>query len=239
MNIIVNTEQKNQEKIRAAWARHAAELTRWAYKHLYARDSAYPVWVKEINDWRCVHEDVTEDVFRDHFHGITTIGVYTLGLDSKCLYVGWDIDHHDGDPGDPAANWRYACILCLWLARMGANPLLEDSNGSGGYHIWLRFDERIPGLVAYSVANWLVRHCPASIHAEAFPKQPDLNETRRYGNQMRLPGRHHKSDHRSRFFDGEKWLEGDDACHWLLDWQATDIMVFPRRAREYIGPKPP
>ena len=138
MNIVVQ-DQKNQEKIRAAWAEHAAELTRWAYKCLYARDSAYPVWVKDINDWRCVHEDLTADVLRSHFFGTTTIGIYTLGLDSKCLYVGWDIDHHDGDPGDPAANWRYACILCLWLARMGANPLLEDSNGSGGYHIWLRF----------------------------------------------------------------------------------------------------
>ena len=188
MNIVVETERKKQGKIQEAWARHTPALTKWAYQSLYARDNAYPVWVKEVDDWRCVHTDLTEDVFQNHFHGRTTIGTYTLGPDSKCLYIGWDIDHHDGDLGDPAANWRYARILCHRLTRMGASPLLEDSNGSGGYHVWLRFDERITGSVAHSVANWLVRHCPAGIHAEAFPKQPDLNETRRYGNQMRLPG---------------------------------------------------
>ena len=239
MSIVVQTERENQANVREAWAKHAAELTRWAYECLYARDSAYPAWVKESGDWRCVHTDVTEDVFRNHFHGTTAIGTYTLGRDSKCLYVGWDIDHHDGDPGDPEANCRYARLLCRWLVRMGANPLLEDSNGSGGYHVWLRFAERIPGPVAHSVAKWLVRHCPAGIHAEAFPKQPSLNETRRYGNQMRLPGKHHKHDHWSRFFDGEKWLEGEDAVRHLLAWEATGMSVFPRRAREYLAPKPP
>ena len=237
MNIIEN-DQRISGRIREAWAEHAAELTKWACRCLYVRDNAYPAWVKEVNDWRCVHKDLTEDVFRNHFHGTTTIGTYTLGRDSKCLYVGWDIDHHDGDPGDPAANWRYARILFRWLTRMGANPLVEDSNGSGGYHVWLRFDDRILGSVAHSVATWLVRHCPAGIHAEAFPKQPNLNETRRYGNQMRLPGKHHKRDHWSRFFDGEKWLEGDEACRWLLNWKATDISVFPRRAREFVQVAP-
>ena len=238
MDIVVESERKHQADIREAWTVHAAELTKWAYQSLYARDNAYPAWVKEVNDWRCVHTDLTGDVFQNHFHGATTIGTYTLGRDSKCLYVGWDIDHHDGDPGDPKANWRYACILCRRLTRIGANPLLEDSNGSGGYHVWLRFDERISGSVAHSVAIWLVRHCPAGIHAEAFPKQPDLNETRRYGNQMRLPGKHHKRDHWSRFFDGEKWLEGENAVRHLLDWQATDISVFSRRAREFVPVAP-
>ena len=122
MNIVVETERENQAEIREAWARHAPALTKWAYQCLYSRDNAYPAWIKELDDWRCVHKDLTEDVLRNHFHGTRTIGTYTLGRDNKCLYVGWDIDHHDGDPGDPAANWRYARILCRWLTRMGAKP---------------------------------------------------------------------------------------------------------------------
>jgi hypothetical protein len=244
MGIIADQETKKRANGKArsdngqigAWADHSDELTRWAYTSLYARDDAYPAWSKRTNDWRCVHEDLTKAVARDHFHGRQTIGTYTLGRDSTCLWVGWDIDRHDGDPGDPEANRRYAFMLFKRLVRMGANPLLEDSNGSGGFHVWLRFADRIPGSLAYSVAAWLVTHCPKKIHVEAFPKQPDLNETRRYGNQMRLPGKHHKRNHWSRFWDGEKWLAGDEACRWLLDFRATDVSVFPQRAREYVAP---
>jgi hypothetical protein len=231
-----NGEARSDNGQIAAWADHSDELTRWAYGRLFARDDAYPAWSKKTNDWRCVHEDLTDAVVRDHFHGRQTVGTYTLGRDNRCLWVGWDIDRHDGDPGDPEANRRYAFMLSRRLVRMGANPLLEDSNGSGGFHVWLRFAERVPGSLAYSVAAWLVTHCPKKIHVEAFPKQPDLNETRRYGNQMRLPGKHHKRDHWSRFWDGGKWLAGDAACRWLLDFRATDVSVFPQRAREYVAP---
>ena len=117
---------------------------------------------------------------------------------------------------------------------LGAHPLLEDSNGKGGYHVWTRFDDRIPGHLARSIVLWLVKDAPPAIHVEAFPKQAASP----YGNQMRLPGKHHKRDHWSRFFDGEKWLEGEDAVQYLLDWQATDPQVFPEEARHYAPPKP-
>ena len=244
MGIIVDQERKKEEKngeVKSnngqigAWFEHAHELTKWACSSLFARDDAYPQW---FNGWKCVHKDLTEAVVRDHFHGNHTIGVYTLGRDNTCRWIGWDIDHHDGDPGDPAANWRYAQLLVWQLERMGACPLLEDSNGSGGgFHVWLRFADCIPGSVAYSVASWLVQGCDDAIHAEAFPKQAQLNE-HGVGNQMRLPGKHHKRNHWSRFYVGGRWIEGEEAIRHLLAWEPTDITVFPQRAREFVPPPP-
>lgn len=129
--------------------------------------------------------------------------------------------------------------LCQRLRNFGANPLLEDSNGKGGFHIWLRFKERIPGTLAHSVASWVVKDCPETIAAEAFPKQPCLNKGRRFGNQIRLFGSHHKGGHWSKFYDGEKWLEGDEAVRYLLSWEATDPEKFPKEATEYVPPKTP
>jgi hypothetical protein len=242
MNIVEN-DQRISGRIREAWAEHAPELTKWAYRSLYPRDDTYPWWNVNARNkdgeiepgWRRKFAELNGDDLLRHFKGQGTIGTYTLGRDNHCLYVGVDIDAHDGQPADPEANLAYAMRLYERLEGFGARPLLEDSNGKGGFHVWCRFDHRIPGHLARSIVLWLVKDAPPALHVEAFPKQAKSP----YGNQMRLPGRHHKRDHYSRFWDGSKWLEGDAACRFLLDWAATAPAVFPEEARQYLPPKPP
>ena len=186
---------------------HSDELTRWAYTSLYARDDAYPAWSKKTGDWRCVHEDLTEAVARDHFHGRQTIGTYPpLGRDGRCLWVGWDIDRHDGEPGatrgEPAI--RLHALSSDWFAWERTRSW-RTPTGRAGVHVWLRFAKRsCPVSLAYSVAAWLTAGLPEedprrSVSQAAGPERdPQVRQQ-----QMRLPGKHHKRDHWSRSGTGE------------------------------------
>ena len=50
---------------------------------------------------------------------------------------------------------------------------------------------------------------------EHFPKQAGLLPGR-FGNWLRVPGRHHTREHWSRVWDGGRWLEGADAVDFIL-----------------------
>jgi hypothetical protein len=50
---------------------------------------------------------------------------------------------------------------------------------------------------------------------ECFPKQPMIQHGR-YGNWLRLPGRHHTRDHWSRVWSGDCWLDGAEAVEFIL-----------------------
>jgi hypothetical protein len=76
------------------------------------------------------------------------------------------------------------------------------------------FAEPIPSNLAYRFARWIKSKAVAQ-GVECFPKQPQLDSARRYGNWLRLPGKHHRREHWSRFYDlgTEEWC---NALTWFL-----------------------
>lgn len=147
----------------------------------------------------------------NHFTGRRTIGAHCIGPGDRCLWILYDVDRHsDGD--DAAANFETALRIVYVLIGLGLEVLIEDSDGRGGFHIWLLFEERIPSELAYQFVQHVKNEADAE-GVESFPKQPDLSSARPFGSWVRIPGKHHKRDHWSRFYDldSETWLAGADA----------------------------
>ena len=76
---------------------------------------------------------------------------------------------------------------------------------------------------------------------EVFPKQPDVNEQRRYGNWARLPGRHHTRDHWTKVWDGKTWLEDHAAVEAILSVTGDSPDLIPASCtpvrRVGVGPR--
>ena len=148
----------------------------------------------------------TEKIAR-HIEGVTVLGAHTTDPESQtCRWCCWDFDDHDGTTDNDPAAMR----LCDELTKAGMDPMLEDSNGAGGRHVWLFFKDPVPADELY---RWM-RTFEAG-GAECFPKQPRVVPGG-YGNFMRLPGRHHKRDHWSRVWDGGEWIE--DLAPVVASW---------------------
>jgi len=226
LNNIVKYAAENQ-----AWRDKSNDLAKWAIAHLYARTDAYPEWNGQ--QWFCKKEPVTADHLAYHFRGSWTVGTYTIKpTEETCVYTAWDIDCHD-ETADKEENWKTAETLYHRLFALGLRPILEDSNGKGGYHVWVLWSEPLPAALALSFGRWIVQD--AGVPVEVFPKQPSVGNG--YGNQIRVPGHHHKREHWSRFWDGGfEWLENEDAVQLLLTHRPVSPERIPHRARSYVVP---
>ena len=217
----------------AAWETFAPDLAQWAMSHLFVRTDTFPQWNKQAQTWKRRFAELWEGILIQHFKGWETLGSYTTDpAGNDCVYLGVDIDRH-GDE-DLERNVAVARTAYDALKALGAHPLLEDSNGRGGFHLWLLFCNRIPAKVARAFGQWLLRDCH-DLKIEVFPKQDDVH----IGNQLRLPGKHHKLNHWSRFWTGDRWVEGEEACRMLLTWKPTDPAVIPDEAALYMPKEPP
>lgn len=219
--MIVNSEPKTKSQ---SWEGCDLEsLVQWARKHAAVREDRFAQWIQRTNyktgekywRWDAAKQELLDEFLMGHFRGDCVIGLYLLDDTSAGRHVVWDIDAHD-ENADPELNWRYAKFLYERLRELDFEPILEDSNGAGGYHVWVFFGEDIAGDILYRFVRWIGRNCPEGIELECFPKQRTL-DGRKLGNQVRLPGKHHKRDHWSRFWDGDanEWVEGQKAGEWL------------------------
>jgi hypothetical protein len=162
------------------------------------------------------------------------IGLHAKSREDTCLWMGIDIDMHDVDKvgADEHARRNLVGAINWWrqLQSLGYDPLLFDSNGYGGYHLWVLFDEPAPAdnvfAFAWSiVSTWEENNL--SEEPETFPKKfkPDS-----LGPWFRLPGLHHTRDHYATVWSGDEWL--DDP--WLSGHAAIDAML-----QCVPGPPPP
>src|SRR5262249_9090221 len=132
--------------------------------------------VRQCADPANAHHTKAGHLSRDklirHFRATDTndiIGVYAYDADKKGKWVAIDIDAHD-DQADPEANRRYAVHLYLNLGRLGFTPLLYESNGKGGFHLWALLSGPVTAAVLHRFGNWLVRD-----HREhGFDKPPEV-----------------------------------------------------------------
>jgi hypothetical protein len=163
------------------------------------------------------------------------IGLHAASPENTSLWGAVDIDHHGDDNAPTDTNWRAALAWYEKLCRLGFRPLLVDSNGCGGFHLWVLFNQAIPTCRVYAFLGWLVAdHAEHGMGAppECFPKRPFLDERVRYGSWLRVPGLHHTRPHWSRIWDGRRWLEGDEAARHMLSLAGDSPELLPAEVLE-------
>jgi hypothetical protein len=157
------------------------------------------------------------------------VGVYSYGADKFGKWLCIDIDNHD-DKGDTLANENYAVHVARKSAALGLCVLLYESNGKGGFHLWVLFDGAVVAAVLRGLGNWLVSDSVDFGFAkppEVFPKNNGETE---WGNWVRLPGRHHTRDVWPRVWNGEEWVRDSDAVEYVLSLAGCDPEVIPAAA---------
>lgn len=231
----------------AAWAARAGDLAAWAWRVLVNRTDAWggywrldqpdgthgkaKQWTKPRESQRGLRFLEGDDLAR-HFRGqclADLVGLHTTSPANRCRWGVIDIDHHGPDSPDPALNERAALGWWQRLGALGLGPLLLDSDGKGGYHLWVVFAQPVPSWRVY----WLLHNLTAGFAAcgltaapEHFPKQPFLQKIP-YGNWVRLPGRHHTKPHWTKVFDGGAWQAGDAAIDLLLATEGVSPELIP------------
>jgi hypothetical protein len=157
------------------------------------------------------------------------IGVHSTSADDTSRWLAFDLDAH-GQQERAYLNrlTRAAGWLAAQLDNAGAVPLVEDSNGAGGYHVWIYFPEPMPTAQGYAWADALAERARLDfgVSVETYPKQASARGA--FGNWLRLPGRHHTRPHWSRVARiGGAWQSGADAVRTLVEWPATPVHVVP------------
>jgi hypothetical protein len=211
----------------ADWRRQATELADWMLP-LVVRDDCHGGH-RLCDDGRQMVErttyksPLTRDVLVDHFaaeDARAVCGLHISSPDERCLLVVVDIDAH-GDPGDdPEQNRAFARHVHEEAGRLGFAVLLLDSNGRGGYHVWVLLGQMTPMAQACRLGKYLVRdHRAFGLvdPPETFPKRPCLSG-KRFGGWVRIFGRHHKRPFWTRVWDERcgRWQEGEAAIKLIL-----------------------
>lgn len=182
---------------------------------------------------------VTLDKLTRHFasrrqHRPQLIGLHAESKEGTSRWLAIDIDNHDLEAvgATERARRNLAGALQWWrlLAERGYDPLLFDSSGKGGYHLWVLLAEPDPTAHVWAmvkaIATTWERH-QLEEEPEIFPKQPKPGSLNAW---FRLPGMHHSQPHYSRLWSGEEWLSGP----WLEGHAAIDAML-----QAIPGPPPP
>lgn len=239
----------------AAWRNRSPELTGWARAREFVRTDRFGSYYKHRgtgetrksarpND--AVPAKLTPAIVMEHFGATRTdhvIGAFYLTPDAEKSVgrkASVDIDSHEAE--DKAAteerNERYAYHLYEKTTALGFRPLLATWGG-GSYHLHVYFERDIPGADLDAFGAWLVKD--AAEHEftkpiEHFPKQAEVPKGK-FGNWLRLVGRHHTRDEWAKVFNGEQWLEGEDAVGYVLSIVGDDPALIPPEAKP--KPEPP
>lgn len=253
-----------EEIIAEEWRSRAVELADWAMQRLVNRkdvwgqysvltpterrnsDRSYKAMTLPAVDQRDAKaERVTLDKLTRHFASRyqrkpQLIGLHAKSQDTHSLWLGIDIDNHaqDASSSDDLArrNLNAAVGWYQALQKLGYDPLLFDSNGAGGFHLWVLFREPAPTRLVYefalaTTADWEERQLERQ--PETFPKRVKDDSL---GSWFRLPGLHHTRPHHARLWSGDDSL--DDP--WLTGHAAIDTMLecMPGPVPDKPGKKP-
>ena len=249
MNRKILREVRKKKQIfqagRKAWNRYADQLSQWAMERMVVRSDAYLGYYRKANgDRDAAKRDglVTPAVLRSHFTALDVgnlIGLYTTNLENECRWLAIDLDRHKEHSDEVAKrNTEFVKQIFDALTGLGFHPLLIDTNGRGGFHIFMFFDQPLPAKLVRSFGRWLVKDWEASQLAsepEVFPKQDSIKGE--YGNGVRLPGLHHTFRHYSRVWDGKVWASGEKAIELILAAMGDSINLIPDEAKDYQPPK--
>lgn len=242
-----------------AWRRRSRQLAAWTFARLVNRTDVWGAYVAPEHresvgkrTWTAPPAKKRGQVklhpvrLMAHFAAQDlghVMGLHAVSPAGTCRWGAIDIDRHGG-PGDPSpeATFEAARFWFELLVSLGFSPLLTDSNGTGGYHLLVAFDEPTPVARAYWFLRWVV----ADHHARGLPTRPETYPRAAelppggFGNWLRLPGRHHThADHWSRAWDGERWFDGDGAIDLILATAGDSPLLIPPAATPPKKPPAP
>jgi len=160
-----------------------------------------------------------------HFRKPQIIGLHAKSEAITSRWFGIDIDCHDTEAigaEDLARRNLNACVFWYQkLQGMGLDPMLFDSNGAGGYHLWVLFSEPVATADVFAFVQDLIsdweQHNLEKL-PETFPKKVKEDSI---GSWFRLPGLHHTREHYSAVWAGDDGF--DDP--WLKGHAAIDAML--------------
>jgi hypothetical protein len=248
-----------------AWAARAPELAHWSWTHLVNRTDVWGGYLSFGCRKRVSRPDgsfyeqksttkpatskrgsvvLTEDVLVRHFEGRDVgniAGLHSTSPGGACRWAGIDVDAHSGQESNAEANRNAALAWYAALTACGHVVLLTDSNGKGGYHLLILFDESLPAPRVHAFVQSVVAdYASHGLRAapETFPKQAALRSEKKCGNWLRLPGRHHSTDHWSGVWDGSRWLEGAKAVQLILALVPGAAALVPEPRAPLPCPKP-
>jgi len=223
------------------WVRYAPQLAEWTMEHLVNRRDVWSQYIIKNGEVSVVMlpikerrkigaEMITMRKLVRHYSGRAIphlIGLHSISDHNTCKWFAVDIDLHDEliANADEVVYANTAAVF-EWAQRLrdqGFDPLVMDSNGVGGFHIWVVFDKEYPLADTYDFADQL----RSDWEELGLPRKPEIFPPKRevkpddlpYG--LRLPGRHHYRQHYTRIynFDAEgenEWLEGGEAIEAIL-----------------------
>jgi hypothetical protein len=221
------TDAYKAPKPEKAWQSRCRELAQWAWNRLAIKRDRHGRYLSDGSaSW--TFSPVTQENLAAHFAGEITLGLGEASQDDQCLWVAWDMDNHGSDIATNA-NLDYAIVLMNQLVEYGFRPIVEDSDGKGGIHVWVLFSSPIPCATAFRFAEWMVRD--SAKHnvekVELRPHAATVQTGERCGLYLRTPGKHHKRNHWSRIWGDGEWLEAAEGIEYLLSSTGDDPALLP------------
>lgn len=245
-----------QEIIGDEWAQRASELADWAMGKLVNRKDVwgqysvltpaerrrsgktYKAMTLPMKDKRgpdmVTLDKLTRHFASRHLRKPQIIGLHAKSQTATSRWFAIDIDLHDEDAigaeDHARRNLNGALTWCRQLQQAGYDPLLFNSNGYGGFHIWVLLANPAPTEAVFAYVKSIVAEWESAgleEEPETFPKRVKDDSI---GSWFRLPGLHHSRENYSSLWSGDEWLEDP----WLKGHAAIDAML------EVIpGPPPP
>lgn len=242
------TDASFHQRIADEWRDRAPELAEWTLRVLVNRTDVWGRYLKKQNreNARGQRNNAITAPFRDErgkvFLGISSLekhfkakdgggvlGIHSSANDGSSRWLGIDIDLHDDDDLSVTREGNFVAAKA-WLDKLvglGFDPLLFDSNGKGGYHIWIVFEYPMRTKSVRRFAEQLV----SDYDIKGLDGLPDLfpgnYKSNHYGSWLRLPGRHHSRQHYHRVWNDEPWSEDSP---WLDGHEAIDRILRTRLA---------
>jgi hypothetical protein len=225
------------------WRGQATQLASWAMQHLVNRTDVWgrylPLKSRKSDSGGANHaitapfRDERGKVFIDtsslekYFRTSAPggqLGLHSMGSDRTSRWFAIDIDLHDEHDLSVSAEGNFVAALGWYehLQKLGLDPLFMDSNGAGGFHLLVLFSEPLASSSVHQFATNRVADFSRRGLDDAPGVFPGQGRSHRYGNWLRIPGRHHTRDYHTRVWNDEpwddnKWLEGFDAIQRILN----------------------
>ena len=246
------------------WARYAPQLAEWTMEHLVNRRDVWSQYIIKNGEVSVVMlpikerrkigaEMITMRKLVRHYSGRAIphlIGLHSISDHNTCKWFAVDIDLHDEliANADEVVQANTGAVF-EWAQRLrdqGFDPILMDSNGVGGFHLWVVFDKEYSLKDTYDFADQL----RSDWEELGLPRRPEIFPPKRevkpddlpYG--LRLPGRHHYRPHYTRIYnfdavEGNEWLEGGEAIEAILATRPAKLPSAKIRPKKAAAPKKP
>lgn len=247
------------ERIADEWRERALELAEWTMLRLVNRTDVWGRYLKKRHRTNKAGEKnnaITAPFSAERgkvFLGISSLekhfkakdgggvlGIHSTSRDGASRWLGIDIDLHDDDDLSVTREGNFVAARGWWqqLVDAGFDPLLMDSNGRGGYHIWIIFEhpmmtKTVRRFASELVSNFSIRGLDGI--PDLFPKTFRQGH---YGSWLRLFGRHHTHPHFHRVWNDElwdeenRWLDGHDAIDRILRTRPASVEVCKKAGME-------